>query len=71
MCFIKFEVYLNMLSGKIITSNPALSRIIISRAPSQIRPELSPASQVKDVSGHDIRRHQNPLDRVTRWTQVF
>ena len=43
MCFIKFEVYLNMLSGKIITANPALSRLIISRAPSEISPELSPA----------------------------
>src|SRR5438105_15066370 len=45
MCFIMFEVYLNMLSGKIITPNPFLSRSTISRAPSKIRPELGPASK--------------------------
>ena len=39
MCLIMLEVYLNMLSGKIITPNPVLSRIIISSAPSKINPE--------------------------------
>src|SRR5262249_23678465 len=44
MCFIMLEVYLKMLSGKIITPTPVLSRKIISRAPSRMRPELGPAS---------------------------
>jgi Predicted hydrolases or acyltransferases (alpha/beta hydrolase superfamily) len=34
MCLAMLDVYLNMLSGKIITPRPILSRRIISRAPS-------------------------------------
>src|SRR5437868_14148582 len=40
ICFTMFDVYLKMLSGKIITPKPFLSREIISSAPSKIRPEL-------------------------------
>ena len=43
MCFVMFVVYLKILSGKIITPCPLLSRRTISNAPSKIRPELGPA----------------------------
>ena len=45
MCLIMLEVYLKMLSGKIMTPKPRWSRAAICSAPSRIRPELGPASK--------------------------
>src|SRR5207247_9289149 len=52
MCLIMFEVYLKILSGKIITPNPFLSRIIISTAlpkstPNSARPAALRSCKVR------------------------